>query len=87
MILKDRSMLEGLLRRFSSPSGCLIDCWWRGDQEIVKRHQEGLRFCLLEMGQEDGEQEEDDAKDPQATMRCHRRALRGETSHRDGLSK
>jgi hypothetical protein len=43
-----RSLTDGVT---SAPGGCLIGCWRRGQNAIVKRHEEGLRRWLDEMAQ------------------------------------
>ena len=55
-ILMKRSLADGVT---SAPGGCLIGCWRRGQNDIVKKHEEGLRRWLDEMAQDQCGQSEE----------------------------
>ena len=55
-ILMQRSLADGVT---SAPGGCLIGCWRRGQNDIVKKHEEGLRRWLDEMAQDQCGQSEE----------------------------
>ena len=56
-ILMQRSLADGVT---SAPGGCLIGCWRRGQNDIVKKHEEGLRRWLDEMAQDQCGQSEEE---------------------------